>query len=227
MILSAVELQRVKRDMMDPDDAPGAGGAASADPTRMSTVLRDLSCTACDKVSIARISEALGDRGIAAMLLLFAAINMLPLPPGTGLILGPPLIIIAIQMIIGNTRIWLPRSVLQKSVTAERFTQMVDRMLPRLTWLESVVRPRYWPFPSEKLAAAIIGGVSLILAVAVVVPIPFGNWLPAFALFIIAISLSERDGVVLAAGLVVGLASFAVIGGLVGAAGAVLFHLLG
>lgn len=43
------------------------------------------------------------------------------------------------------------------------------------------------------------------LAIVVTLPIPFGNWLPALATALIGLSLIERDGVLLAIGVLVGL----------------------
>jgi hypothetical protein len=164
------------------------------------------------------VRDALGDRSLAALLAFFAAINLLPLPPGTTVVLGPPLVIIAVQMMLGHSRVWLPRSVLARSIPADKFKQMTARMMPRLLWLERLIRPRYWPFRSEWAADRAVGTVALILGIAVTLPIPFGNWLPAFSIFLLSLALSQRDGLCLTAGLVVGVVSFLVIALVAGAA---------
>jgi len=164
------------------------------------------------------VREALGDRSLAALLAFFAAINLLPLPPGTTVVLGPPLVIVAVQMMLGQARVWLPRSVLDRSIPADRFRQMTARAMPRLLWLERLIQPRYWPFRSERAADRLIGVVALILGIAVTLPIPFGNWLPAFSIFLLSLALSERDGLCLIAGLVAGVISFLIIALVAGAA---------
>jgi hypothetical protein len=184
----------------------------------MSLVFEELSRDACEAVTILQVREALGDRSLAALLAFFAAINLLPLPPGTTVVLGPPLVIVAVQMMLGQARVWLPRSVLDRSIPADRFRQMTARAMPRLLWLERLIQPRYWPFRSERAADRLIGVVALILGIAVTLPIPFGNWLPAFSIFLLSLALSERDGLCLIAGLVAGVVSFFIIALVAGAA---------
>lgn len=184
----------------------------------MSLVFEELSRDASEAVTILQVREALGDRSLAALLAFFAAINLLPLPPGTTVVLGPPLVIVAVQMMLGQARVWLPRSVLDRSIPADRFRQMTARAMPRLLWLERLIQPRYWPFRSERAADRLIGVVALILGIAVTLPIPFGNWLPAFSIFLLSLALSERDGLCLIAGLVAGVVSFFIIALVAGAA---------
>lgn len=204
---------------MEPDQAPAAGGTYGARaPRRMSVVFEELSRDASEPITIWRVRDALGDRSLAALLAFFAAINLLPLPPGTTVVLGPPLVIIAVQMMLGHFSVWLPKSILNRSIDAGKFRQMTVKMMPRLLWLERLIRPRYWPFPSERSADRVIGAVALILGIAVTLPIPLGNWLPAFAIFLLSLALSERDGLCLIAGLVVAVTAFLVIVLVAGAA---------
>lgn len=215
----------MKHELIDPEHAAPAGGTGPAEARRLSAVLKELAREATGPVAIGTIRHALGDRSLAALLAFFAAINLLPLPPGTTIVLGPPLIIIAIEMIACRKEAWLPRSVLSRSIEAARFRQMITRMMPYLVWLERAVRPRWWPFPSDAAAERVIGTVALVLSIAVTLPIPFGNWLPAFATFLVALALSERDGLLFFAGLVVAVLAFVVIAAVFGTAHA-LFGLL-
>ena len=82
-----------------------------------------------------------------------------------------------------------------------------------------MIQPRYWPFPRNS-ADRIIGIVGLILAVAVTLPVPLGNWLPALGSTLVALGLMERDGIVLGIGIAVGAVSLAIITAVVGMAGA-------
>jgi hypothetical protein len=58
-----------------------------------------------------------------------------------------------------------------------------------------------------------------VLAIVLTLPIPFGNWLPAFAICIVGLAIVEKDGVAVLIGLAVGVVSLFV-------AGAVLIGLL-
>jgi hypothetical protein len=94
----------------------------------------------------------------------------------------------------------------------------MNRLIPSLVWLERWVRPRYWPFWRRR-GDRVTGCVAFLLAIIVTLPIPFGNWLPAFAIALLGLALSERDGLLFAAGGVVGIVAVFVSSLVVGAAG--------
>jgi hypothetical protein len=164
------------------------------------------------------MSQALGNRSFAPMLVLFAAFNLLPLPPGASVILGIPLVIVSAQMAYGSKQAWLPAFLMKRSLSAEQFRRLMDWLIPRLIRLERIVRPRYWPF-WRKQGDRVIGVAALILAIVVTIPIPLGNWLPAFATALLGLALSERDGLLLAIGSAVGVISMAIVAGVISAAG--------
>lgn len=169
-------------------------------------------------MSLASIRDGLGDRSIAALLVLFAAFNMIPLPPGASAVLGLPLLIVAGQMALGSRRAWLPGFVMNRSISAEQFRMVVNWAVPRLIRLEEVVRPRYWPFWRRR-GERVVGFIALIMAIVVTLPIPLGNWLPACTTALLGLSLVERDGILLAIAGVVGIAALIVTFCVVGAAG--------
>jgi hypothetical protein len=183
----------------------------------LSSVLTDMAALPNDAFSIADLRDALADRGFATLLFLFAAINLLPLPPGSSAILGLPPLIIAAQMIVGQSKVWLPDFILKRPISAGRFRQIVTRLTPWLRRAEALVKPRLWPFPMT-LADRMIGLIAFALSILLVAPIPFGNWLPAFAIALYGLALSERDGIVLSAAVLVTLAALGVIGAIFGSA---------
>lgn len=211
------EMTRVEPPFFEAVDPPH--------PRRLSDVFADLSENAAGPVSVATIRDALGDRSFAALLVLFSTINLLPLPPGTTLVLGLPLILVAAQMVMGKEAAWLPRIVLEKSLTPEQFRRMTGTILPRLRRLERFVRPRYWPFYPNH-ADRIIGFMALLMGIVVTLPIPLGNWFPAFSTMLMGLALSERDGVVLGIAVGIGVAAIAVVAFVIGSA-AYAFHIFG
>jgi hypothetical protein len=98
--------------------------------------------------------------------------------------------------------------------------------VPRLAWIEGLIRPRYWPF-RRRLGARVIGLISLIMAISITLPIPLGNWPPALATALLGLALSERDGILFALGSAVGLASLAIVAFVIGAVGAAVVAVLG
>ena len=184
---------------------------------RLSVLFAQLARDAEGPVSIAHMRNALGNRSFAPLLVLFAAFNLLPLPPGASVVLGIPLIIVSAQMVYGSKQAWLPSFLMRRSLSADQFRRLMDWVIPRLIRLEKLVRPRYWPF-WRRQGDRVIGVVALFLAVVVTLPIPLGNWLPALATALLGLALSERDGILLAIAGTVGILSLTIVAAVIGAA---------
>jgi hypothetical protein len=205
---------------MDESEQQGLPGAPRRpEPVRLSSVFEQLAAAGDGPITIGEIRTALGDRSLATLLIFFAMINLIPMPPPSSAILGLPLVIVAAQMVYGSTSAWLPRGILGITLTRAQFRGAMNRIVPWLVWLERFIRPRYWPF-WPKQGERIVGAISLCLAVVVTLPIPLGNWFPAFAVTLLGFALSERDGLTLAAGIAAGIFSLLVIGLVIGSAGA-------
>jgi hypothetical protein len=200
------------------ENGPIDGTPRRRRPRRLSELFAQLARDAHGSVSIGHMRDALGNRSFAPLLVLFAGFNLLPLPPGASAVLGLPLIIVSAQMVYGAKQTWLPSYLSNRSLSADTFRSMMEWIIPRLTRIERVIRPRYWPF-WRRQGDRIIGGLALVLAIVVTLPIPLGNWLPALATALLGLALSERDGILLAVGGALSLASFCVIAAVVGAAG--------
>lgn len=185
---------------------------ADNDPRPLSQVFQDLSLSAKAPVSFTELEDAFTDRSFAALLTFFAILNLLPLPPGTGIVTGIPLVLVSVQMVMGRDSVWLPAFMRTKSISPERFRQISDKVVPWLQWLERFIKPRNWPFGRKK-GDRWLGIFTTILGMSVVLPMPLSNWLPALATAIIGIALCERDGRLLFAGLTVGVVSIGIVAG--------------
>jgi hypothetical protein len=178
----------------------------------------ELAQTAGARVSLQELAEALTDRSFAALIILFAAPNLLPLPPGSSTFFGIPLILIAGQLLLGRSRLWLPRVLRERSLDQATFANVATKVEPVLQRFERLARPRYWPMP-QVVAERFVGLVVLLMALVLVFPIPFGNWTPALAAILVSLGLSERDGLWLGVGTLVAVGSLAVAAGVVGSLG--------
>ncbi|MBL8581151.1 MAG: exopolysaccharide biosynthesis protein [Rhizobiaceae bacterium] len=177
---------------------------------RLSEVFSRLSEDANGPISIGYIRDFLGNRSFAALLVLFGAINMIPLPPGASALFGAPLVIVAAQMVYGKKQAWLPKLIRERSLSADQFRRVMEWIIPRLQRLERLIRPRYWPF-WRRQGDRVIGLLALIMAITITLPIPLGNWLPAVSTTLLGLALSERDGLLFAIGTFVGVAALALI----------------
>ncbi|HET9274022.1 MAG TPA: exopolysaccharide biosynthesis protein, partial [Methyloceanibacter sp.] len=70
---------------------------------RLSDILSALAADQTrERISIADLFEVMRDRAFGALMLIFAAPNVLPLPPGASSVLGAPLIFIAAQLALAR-----------------------------------------------------------------------------------------------------------------------------
>ena len=185
---------------------------ADNDPRPLSQVFEDLASTATEPVTFAELEDAFTDRSFAALLTFFAILNLLPLPPGTGVVTGIPLVLVSVQMVMGRESVWLPAFMLTKSISPERFRLISNKVVPWLQWLERFIRPRNWPF-GRKQGDRWLGVFTTVLGMSVVLPMPLSNWLPALATAIIGIALCERDGRLMLGGLILGVVSISIVFG--------------
>lgn len=153
-----------------------------------------------ERVSVGDLLAAMGDRAFGALMLIFALPNVIPTPPGTSAILGAPLVFLAAQMALGR-KPWLPKVVAARSMTRQDFSGLVDRLAPWLARAEKLLRPRLSALTVSP-AENVIGLLCLVLSLVLVLPIPLGNMLPAFAISLFAFAILERDGIWVIAGLV-------------------------
>ena len=173
--------------------SPAIISAAEVRPERLSDLLLRLTEEAGPRLSIRDIAEAMSERSFGAFLFVFCLPNLMPLPPFATLVLALPLVCLGWQMMLGIERVWLPQAICQYTIDKNTFRSIVLRVTPWLEWSEKWIKPRHW-FLDTRLSERIFGVYVFVLGIVVMVPVPFGNWLPSLALAIIAIGLTERDG---------------------------------
>jgi hypothetical protein len=162
-------------------------------------MLRDLMESPGDSISVGEMIERFGSRAFGAVLFVFSVPNLLPLPPGSSTVLGAPLVLIAPQVALGRQAPWAPKSVRKRSISRKALAHAFSRLLGPLERIEKVSRPRLgWLF--GPVGDRVIGVMCTALALVLILPIPFGNLLPAAAIGALSLSLVQRDGVIALAG---------------------------
>lgn len=181
---------------------------------RLSDILTEIGTdTARTRISVADIMEATGARAIGALILLFAAPNVLPTPPGTSSILGMPLVYLTAQLMLGRLP-WLPKFISERSIYRADFIGMMDRAAPLLARAEKLLKPRFSLLVSAP-AERVVGTICFILAMILLLPIPLGNMLPALAICLFAFGILEKDGLWIIAGAVLSAVSLVIVSGVV------------
>ena len=162
------------------------------------------------KVSVGDLLETFGDRAFGALMFVFAAPLVLPMPPGVSALLGAPLIFVTAQWTMGRKTLWLPKAVLSSTMSMADFRALVTKLKPHLTRLERRLRPRL-TFMYNPVGDRLVGAVCFVLSLIVFLPIPFGNMLPSFAIAAFAIGGAERDGLAALIGWIAAILSIVVL----------------
>ena len=198
---------------MNPPHLPAAERAR---PRRLSEILTDIANDpARDRIAIADIRDAMGDRAFGALMFVFAAPNTLPVnAPGVSVVLGIPLLFLSLQLMLGFAVPWLPQAVVQTTVTRQRFARVMNVVVPWMRRAEKLSKPR-WPLLTLGLAERVIGLVCIVLSVVLILPVPFGNMGPGIAVCILAFALLERDGKATLTGLAVSAVALALAWGVI------------
>lgn len=188
---------------MNADGTPSDWDPMGSQHTRrLSSVLVQLGETSADRISFNDILSALSERSFGALMILFSALNLLPLPPGTSTIFGIPLVLLSIQMLIGFEKPWFPAFIRQKSMRIESYRSFIAKLQPVLMRFEKLARPRYWLVP-QIIVERVVSIVALLMSLIVILPIPLINQMPALSIVLLSIGLGEQDGVWLGTGLLV------------------------
>lgn len=178
-------------------------------PSRLSDILLGLlRGESAQLLTVGSLIHALGDRAFPVLLFIFAAINVIPAIPGTSGILGLPLVFLVLQRLFGYP-VALPGFLMKAKLPAERFIAVLNWALPRVYRLENIVLPRQsfmFSVPATRLLDILI----TIIAVSVLIPLPFTAIVPAFAICLIAIGRIEQDGLLVQLGSILGLIAVAV-----------------
>lgn len=163
-----------------------------------------------ERLTLGELSARLRDRAWGGLLLTFAAINLLPLPPGVTTVTGIPLLVLTAQMAAGRARPWFPRRLDERGIGKETLSRLIARIAPWEERIERVLKPRLCALTNHR-AARVIGAISFLLSVILWLPIPLGNHAPALAMSLFALALIYRDGVLAILASVATIASFALI----------------
>jgi hypothetical protein len=177
-----------------------AADAPDTPTQRVSDLLDHLSRTwPHERVSLGDVTRLLGERGYGVLMLVLVLPGAVP---GVASIAAIPLALVAVQLAIGLPRPWLPRFLAARSLSRTEFARMVARVVPYLTRIERLLRPRFFVLTGP-LGERVLGVVCLVLALLLAVPILF-NWPLVVPIALMSLAVIERDGVFAAVGLAVG-----------------------
>jgi hypothetical protein len=164
-----------------------------------------------ERVSMRDMAHAHGPDAHGTLILLLAMPCLLPVP-GVGTVLGLGGAALAVAMWRGHGTPRLPQRVAELELPRHWAHRVLMGLASAYAFAGRHAKARWNPLatPGQRSVVAAVVGV---MAFIIVMPIPFGNVLPAVALSFIGLGLVFRDGVAVLLGLLIaGLAIVATVG---------------
>jgi hypothetical protein len=157
------------------------------------------------RITMGELMQAFGMRSYGLLMVLFALPNLLPVYiPGLSPIFGLPLGIVCLQLALGYPAPRLPGFLTRRSMKRSDLELIALKAQTWLRRIERFVKPR----PSVltgRFAERLIGAYGVLLALIVIVPLPFTNGPPSLACAIMAIGMMEEDSLTILGGMIMGL----------------------
>lgn len=153
----------------------------------------------CERVSMRALAQAHGPEAQGTLLVLMAMPCLLPVP-GVGTMLGLGIAALAVAMWRGQCTPCLPRRVAELELPSHCAQRVLAALAGAYALAGRHARARWSHLAVCGRRSATTLAVGLMAAI-VVMPIPFGNLLPAVALVFIGLGLVFRDGLAVMLGL--------------------------
>ena len=167
----------------------------------LTQLLFQLEQTTCeqDRVSLALILEALGQRSFAPLILVAGLILFSPLSgiPGVPTLMGLLILLTSVQMLMLRRHFWLPQWLLKKSIPGARFHRALHWLQRPAAFIDRWLQPR--------LPALVHRGGTYLIAIlcttiAAALPLmeilPFSATIAGLALTAFGLALVAQDGLV-------------------------------
>ena len=109
----------------------------------LSASLRRLLKSRAARPNFGDIVEQVEEHGGGGQLLFILTLPvLLPLPPGASMVLALPLLMVAPQVMLGRTHLWLPKWLSRRHFDQTAIAKLIKRVLPPLEWVEGFGKPR-------------------------------------------------------------------------------------
>lgn len=145
------------------------------------------------------MAQAHGPEAHGTLLLLLAMPCLLPVP-GVGTVLGVGMAALAVAMWRGQGEPCLPQRVANLELPRHWARRVLEGLASAYEMAGRHARARLSHLAGPTWRSALAAAVGS-MAIIVVLPIPFGNLLPALALLLIGLGLVFRDGIAVILGL--------------------------
>ncbi|HEX3406280.1 MAG TPA: exopolysaccharide biosynthesis protein, partial [Caulobacteraceae bacterium] len=158
--------------------------------TLSATLKRLLQGSKGDQLKLGDLMDEIeADEGPGPLLFLLTLPVLLPTPPGVSMLLALPLLIVAPQIMLARRKLWIPKALAERTIERAKLAKLVQRILPPLTRMERLVRPRL-QLLTGRFGASLVGVAATVIAIVLVLPLPAANLAPSLALALFSLGLS-------------------------------------
>jgi hypothetical protein len=180
--------------MLNPAPPP----AAHADEGRSASELLDdlVAAFPGEKTSIGALIDQLDSRAHGVLLLVLALPMCIPNVPGISTIFGILMLAPALQLVLGSRRLWVPQRVRRWEIESAPLRRTLRTASPTLKRVEYLIKPR-WSRLTRFPVTILVGLQTLLMALILILPIPFANWPPGMTVAITSLALLQRDGMLM------------------------------
>lgn len=145
------------------------------------------------EVTVGYLVAKLRGRSFGGILMLLTILGLLPI---VSFFAGLVIVYVGVQMALGFRAPQLPGVLAGRQVRSAAIQRYGKQAVSWVSAGEAFVRPR-WLMLTRPPSMRIIGLIVTCLAVVLVLPVPLINIPPAIALFMFALAILERDGLML------------------------------
>ena len=145
-------------------------------------------------LALDRLLYGLGRSAFGMFLFVSVLPGFVPIPGFAGVVSGPLVALIGLQLIVGLRKPWVPAFIGRRGPRRSTMARFCDRITPAMARLEHLVRPRLRALTRSRLANAYTGVLLICLGLLLALPLPMTNFVFAGTLLLFALALLERDG---------------------------------
>lgn len=162
-----------------------------------------------DGIALGDLLATFQHRAMGLGVLIASLPLFVPLPVGTGVVAGPLVMLLGLQLLLQRVHPWLPAFIGRHRMSRQRVERMGERLAPLLRRIERVSHPRLgWLF-DRGVANAVTGLLLMLVGLLAALPIPLTNYPFGILLVLFAVALIERDGALMLAAWVLAVAAAA------------------
>lgn len=151
-----------------------------------------------DPVRIEDILDRIGKRSFGAIILLAGLITLAPVIgdiPGVPTLMALLVLLTAVQLLLGRAAFWLPRFLLDHSLSHKHFNRALDRLEKPCRFIDRLFHPRLeFLTRGEGTVVIAVACVCVALVMPLLEFIPFSANLAGAALTAFGLALIARDG---------------------------------